>query len=691
MLEFAIQLALLSAFFFPVAALSYALAKRYTGAVKLAAAGIIFAWLLAFWFAVLMSTGGFSRLAAAGAGMTCWVIFYFATRPPGCIAHCLKNDFASFRNVIIGIRRDPAGRIAMVFFLLLAVLLAIRTLMLPVLGWDALTYHGLKAGLWVQTGTWQTFEAPGGWEYYRSYFGGGGEVFPAWTMLFFRSGIFAAIPDLGAWLFLGLCVAILARQYNLPRRPAALISLAFISAPEFSRMVGSGYIDTLGNALMLCGLSFVLRGAQAKRNYDLYIAAGALGLAASVKVNMLGAALLMAPVFSAFVLRNGKRSARSLLFCGILFALPVMTWLLYNFVATGFPLGSIPFQIGPLKLGEAPPNLLWFLDRPDLEPYRLRSELIALMRALMHYGPTILLSALGIPGLAAALWRRSAVHILGLCLIMVSAALFFSPSFAVVRLGWAGVNGRFLVPLVVLPAVMGLSAAATHKASRALIVWWAVVCIIINVCNYLKTFVLGGHRIELFFLGAAGLLVAAIYCVITMPRIGKTLGARTGLAAMLAISLIGLAACEQFRNWFRPRAYAACTTMHAFPRYWVSALPALDSAGGPATIAFAYGPQQVSHGAFLAPFLGPRLDNRLVYISPEKDGKLLPHSSAFARSTNPDYDQWLKRLFQAKVSHLLCLRPACVELMWAETHTNAFRRLAGGSAREWGLFKLNTN
>jgi hypothetical protein len=66
---------------------------------------------------------------------------------------------------------------------LFMLLLVTRSLGLPLLGWDALTYHGLKAGLWVQQGRYfYDFNPPGGWEYYRTFFGGGelyrlGDVF----------------------------------------------------------------------------------------------------------------------------------------------------------------------------------------------------------------------------------------------------------------------------------------------------------------------------------------------------------------------------------------------------------------------------------------------------------------------------------------------------------------------------------
>ena len=171
-------------------------------------------------------------------------------------------------------------------------LLTVRTLALPLLGWDTLTYHGVKAGMWVQTGGWTTLIAPGGWESCLTFFGGG-EAFTAWAMLFLHCDLFAGIPDVFFWGLLGLMTTCLANEFGLPVRTAALVGLAFLCAVDLSRMVGSGYVDIRGNAFLLGGVLFLVRFARSKESADFYMAAAAFGLASSVKVNMLASSVLM--------------------------------------------------------------------------------------------------------------------------------------------------------------------------------------------------------------------------------------------------------------------------------------------------------------------------------------------------------------------------------------------------------------
>jgi hypothetical protein len=127
--------------------------------------------------------------------------------------------------------------------------------------------------------------------------------------------------------------------------------------------------------------------------------------------------------------------------------------------------------------------------------------------------------------------------------------------------------------------------------------------------------------------------------------------------------------------------------MHGFPRYWIPALEALRAEPRPARVAFAYGPLQISHYAFLAPFLGGHLENSVVYVSPERDGSVLAHHPNEVRRSDTDFASWIERLHRQAVSHLLCFRPGFTELQWAEAHPNLFVRLAGERG-DWGLFRI---
>ena len=181
-------------------------------------------------------------------------------------------------------------------------------------------------------------------------------------MLFLHCDLFAGIPDVFFWGLLGLMTTCLANEFGLPVRTAALVGLAFLCAVDLSRMVGSGYVDIRGNAFLLGGVLFLVRFARSKESADFYMAAAAFGLASSVKVNMLASSVLMALPAIVLVLRSGWLPVGRLCFGVFGFTAPFVPWLLFNYRATGYPLGCVPLSIGPLHLGALPPNLAWSLD-----------------------------------------------------------------------------------------------------------------------------------------------------------------------------------------------------------------------------------------------------------------------------------------------------------------------------------------
>ena len=654
--------------------------------VRHAAACVILCWLLSITFSLLVAVRSFTPVLTLPVALFC-AAYVRARLPsqPSCGAWIVR-DVSRFCDVLLDGDRDVAWRAVLVCLLLLTALLAIRGLALPLLGWDSLTYHGLKAGLWARQGGWWTLEAPGGWEYYRSYLGGG-EVFTSWAMLFLRSDLLAGLPDVGFWLLLGVAATCLARHFGASRRSSALVGAALLCAPEFSRMVGSGYVDTCANSLLLCGVLFLFRVAQLGKRADAYLAAASLGLASSVRASLLVTTALMVPVAVILLLRQ-RQPPRTLALCVLLYASPVVPWLLQNWASTGYLLGAIPMSIGPIHIGVPPPNLVWLLTRPDLIPYRAGSEISALYNALRPFELSLLLSLVGIPVLLTGLRNREPAHVLAAIVIAAIAVPYFSPSFTVVRLGWATASGRFLAPIVVLTAAAGACEANRTWRAQALVEGIATACVIAGIYLYVTTYILEGHRVERVFLGIAVALVVLFHCIVRKRMWWPAPRYLVSVPLLFCVLTVATAACIQLKDRLRIRAYSGCTTLHDFPRYWVPALSALNSAGRPARIAFSYGPQKVSHDAFLAPFLGAQLENDLVYVSPEADGAIIPHHPDYTRMSNPNLAAWLDALRSASATHVLCLRPACTELKWVESHPGLFRRLAG-EREDWGLFRID--
>ena len=678
---------------------SHSLGQRYfTSAplpIRWSAQFIAYCWLLSLLFSILAPLHLFAPVPAVLASLAVGVAAYVlpSSTLPSASTTFFANDFARGKEVLREHAHDAiVGRVTTLCVLLLSALLAIRILALPILGWDSLTYHALKAGLWVQSRGWFALEAPGGWEYYRSFLGGG-EVFTSWAMLFLHADILAGLPDLGFWLFLGLVCVCVAHLFGSSLRTSLLIAAAFLCSPALSGAVGSGYVDNCGSALLLGGFTFMLRGLQSKQLSDFAVAAASFGLAASTKLTMLFVSLCMMPALIALMVANPRRCASNVVLCGILFLVPVVPWLLYNYLSTGYPLGSISLKIGAVKVGEAPPNLVWFLDRPDLVPYTFATEGPALLSALSLWGFSLLLSVLGAVGMFLEARRERARVLLTGWLIASVTAFYFSPSFSIPRILWAPACGRFLIPIVLLTAAAGCQALEKvnrgwTRAVGAISVLSSVIGLLYYVLYYVVAFSLRTHLLELVFLGLAVALSALLYSPSPMrmcfSRIATLVAKPTYAFFIVAGAIVGIA---EFRGRVRNQAYAHSMIMDDFPRYWTPALVALDSEPQPLRIAFTYGPRQTSHRAFLTPFLGKDLANRLFYVSPERDGRVLPHHPEQLAKSQPDVEVWMASLRSVQATHLLCLAPPSVELKWAENRPNMFTRLAG-KAHEWGLFRI---
>ena len=149
----------------------------------------------------------------------------------------------------------------------------------------------------------------------------------------------------------------------------------------------------------------------------------------------------------------------------------------------------------------------------------------------------------------------------------------FLPAFTPVRLGWAQVNGRFLVPAVILIAATGLPLLQEFRCGTLLIQEVAAVSIVSGTWSYLDHFVNGRRSVESIFLAAAAFLMALGYGLFYYRR---RLASPARLAVVVSLSVVafvgGMYACARVKNSFRLRAYSECITMHGFPNYWVDGL-----------------------------------------------------------------------------------------------------------------------
>jgi len=661
--------------------------SRSQWSVRLCATAILACWLYSAIFSLLMTCRWFAPVPAALAGLAC--LFLTAIGRPGLATHAarLTEDLARCRDLLT-MRPPWLPKLAVAVFLLLASILFLRSLALPLLGWDSLTYHGVKAGMWVQQGGWKSFDAPGGWEYYKTFLGGG-EACTAGAMLFLHSDLCAGMPDFFFWLMLGLVAAGLAKELGLPAGIALLVAMAFVCSLDFTRMVGTGYVDNGTNAFLLAGMWFLLRFARTTAAPDAFVAAAAFGLSASVKINAFLIGGVMLAIAIGMVAKSRRQSLKNGTAILLLFAVPVVPWLVFNTLTSGYPLGCTPLGAGPIQLGRIPPNLAWFLDRPDLNPYHFRAEASALLRALRPFVVSLALVLLGFTGLCGGLKTHQPRLLLVVAFVGATMVLYYAPSFATIRLGWAAVNGRFLAAALFLTAAAGLPWWTRGTGGTRLIKVVATIAMLAGSYTYVATCFFGRHRAESILLGLAGV---SLVCLILAARTAgpATVAGKSLAATLAAVLLVALAeVAHRFKDTFRAILYSECYTMDDFPKYWLPGLMAMESDRTPAKIAIAYGPEIISHNAFAFPFLGGDLRNQLVYVSPYASGCVVPHHPDHLATATLSFEKWLEGLTRVGASHVLCFRPRYEELRWAQAHPELFRPLAG-IRDEWGLFRIQS-
>ena len=660
--------------------------RKMTRGFRLAAAGVTFSWLLSVIYSLLIPFGLFRPIPAI---LLATAIFLLSRRLAGGVAAPFDND-KSWRNLISDlVNHNAALRLTSIILVFFFILHLLRVLALPLLSWDTLTYHGLKAGSWVQTGGWLLLDAPGAWESYRSFLGGG-EIFTAWAMLFLRSDALAGIPDIFFWLYLVVICSCLAVQAGLSRTSSFAVAAAIACSFEFSGLVGSGYVDTTATVFLLASIFF---SVQYLRNDDFVsasLAFAASGLASSVKVNAMAAAIVTMAVFFLMVIKRHGFELRKWLVWLLLFAAPVVQWLAFNYYITGFPLGCAPAKIGSLILGALPPNLEWFFDRPDLSPYNLVFEIRSFIQAVYCYGFALLFILLSIPGAMREMRRHPAENALKCMLICVVFGLYFSPSFSVIRLGWPTLNGRFIAPAMLLLALFALHDLQKFRYGNTFLEFVAAATSLHGGYNFLFVYYFDRDAIELYMLGISVFLTLSLVVAqhMAFASLREKLFRRS-VALLLVAMILVPAAAGYFKNSFRS-AYLHCWTLHAFKKDWVPGLIRLLQEDKPLHIAFAYGPEKIGHQVFIAPFLGAGLQNRVSYITPEKNGKIIYYHPEQLKMSQPDYQSWKSRLELAGITHLVTFLPAPVELKWAEENPDSFTRLEG-DGKTWGVYRFVHN
>jgi hypothetical protein len=562
-------------------------------------------------------------------------------------------------------------------------------LIIPI-GWDTLTYHAVKAGLWVQGGEPISLTAPGGWALYKHYFGGG-EMLVAWAMLPFHSDLVIGIVDWISWIGLGLALWCMGGELGISPR-LRLPSVAYLMAlPAVYRLIGSGYVEPVLYFFLFAGLLFVVRHRRNGSRAEIALAAAALGMACAVKVTAVAyVGLLSLVVIGVELWWPRLRGARTttVVLAGTIFGLAWFPWLSLNFREMGFVLGAAPVEVLGIRLGQLIPEMAWYLDRPELAPYVPRIEAEALLGAIGRLrstapvlGPLSLPLILGgIAGAVALRRRHLPTALFGGAYVVAAVFAVYQPAFSVVRLLFAHTVGRFLVPVVAV-SVLFLAATLGRRAWARVVLpaylWYGSALHLTAMFSGMGASVL--PWVAAMTMGS----LVAIWSLMVMTHERRRWAT---LAIGTAILLVGLPLLDSWKHTQRSKLFAENYAIHDIPREWLPTVPHTDTAE-PLRIAFCSGPWQEQDQQFLYPFLGARLQHTLMYVPTTSDGSILPHDGTDINLGDRSFEHWMERLTKPAITHVMSFGPPTVELGWMEDAPSQFRRLEG-DGQNWGFYKF---
>lgn len=675
---------------------AYALARRLVPTLsrldRWLATAIVGTWLATFGFHALSALRRYN-LAAALVACGALAAAAFAFDPQ--VTRRLARELLGLRRMGVLALRGP-HRLWVGTFVLCALPVVIRATAFPPLGWDALTYHALKAGKWIQADGALHMRAPGLWSMTADRWGGA-SVLMSWAMLPFRSDLLASCAEVLQWLFLGLSLVTLARALGA-REPHASAAAAFVLAiPTVRLLVGSGYGEPLTCLYFAAACTFAVRAIDTRRVGCTLLAFACVGLALGAKFNFARASIALLVTFAVLLVHQTPlarlpRAAGLLALSMVPLAAVVAPWALRSAQATGLPLSPLPVSVFGITLGVAPPELLWFMDRPLLQG-GFHAELRALATMFADLGgerevPTMLALlpfSVAPMGLVALFHRRRRAAWLLLPALLADLWTYASPELRVVRLRYPESASRFLLVTLMLATVLSAVWAARSRGATRRFVEVLRVASLVLMLRYAWV---GWSWVA----AKEGALIVGIFALVlaassASARLTGPLrwAARTIVAAGLLIAL------DTVRTTYRYDVMATAFAVHRNAAYWVPAARALDDPERPRVIAVTGGPQQDSDLWFAYPFLGRRLQNRLEYVTPFPDGRIHSYGGAALNREfllHGDPTLWLKRLRRTGVTHVVSFHPPSWELMVMTNNPRIFRRLSDPSVDTFGAFEL---
>jgi len=564
----------------------------------------------------------------------------------------------------------------------------LRGFVMPPLGWDALTYHFIKAGRWVQFGAMYTEKAPDAWAYYE-YFPAGGDIFWAWCMLPFHGDSFTGPAGSLQWLTVLVAAYALGRQCLLPPLYALWASILIGFSPSSMNFITAGYIENVGLACFLSATAFTVygirtRGVQQSAAVMTFIACG---LMCGLKISFAPVSVLLA-LAGTFVLifssRNKLRAVVSLIGSIALSCLPCW-WYLRAYLHTGNPAYPLPLRIpGIVTLpGNAELVELMYGANPKAPPAGSWEHYLTFMHEFFfrfvgyeHLNLTPLAPVVIFLSLCGLAWARQSNRtridrVITALLFLLAAVIFIpllAPGMSNYRYEWPESMGRFFLPgysLLILLAVQG-------RGQR-------IIRILLGVCTavtLVQAFPLGMSFVDSYALGlglAASIPVLLVARLVAARRLSRW---SLALPVALAVACLGL-----IRDKYRYAYYHEVPKNYDMHRLVWTMVPSymweyLDQPKRPLRIATTAGFYLRGHNWLRAPLMGRNLQNHIQYVPVTTDGSIFDYYFLEKGGRKPaslgDFDAWYGRLRELEIDYVTCAGPFSFELEWMAHRPDLF-------------------
>ncbi|MFT5431374.1 MAG: hypothetical protein ACI9OJ_002069, partial [Myxococcota bacterium] len=581
----------------------------------------------------------------------------------------------------------------------LVAVIAVRTLILPPLGWDSVTYHGVKVGEFLQTQGAVVLDTPGGFHLYR-LFPDGAEILTAWTALPFSSDLLTGLGELLQWLLLWPALRGLARELKVDEKLAPWAVLHVMSLPTVIHMLGGGYVEPARNLMVACGAFLLVRGIRLISDDPvgrpfIVTGLGAFGMAAAIKVPEFPLAFVSGLILLVFCVRRSVHRWPSFAMAGLgttlVFVLP---WMIRGIRSTGFPLSPFPISVGGLTLGTATPNTVWYGQRPDLLPTSLDKEL-EVLRTVFDFqtldpiglGFVTFVMVLALPLTLMRFGRTSAAGA-GVLAVVALAPLvaFYHPGFTVVRLGWTISSARFLWATAAIGTLLASAMLPVRfrRSASVLLGTMALWFLATPLLSHVHT-----TEVSALWLGVPVLLVIAFGLVWVA---GAFEGVRTSLIPVVAI--IGLASTLPWLQGVADARRAVATDWSRFAEpittHWAKSAALIDDPAIPRVVAIAGGAAQTYDNEMMYFFMGRRFQNRLVYVAPTADAAIQPFDSdAGYPKEQLSYPAWVQGLQDNNVDFVMTFLPETPEATWMTERRDQFEPVFEVAYR-WGLYRFRS-